>query len=85
MAIPKINNAERAATGVTGLPDTPGLSTADMQGRFDGLGNLACDGVDAIADVLNSTDGANNINTSNGQSVEYRLSQLEVAISQLSI
>lgn len=50
MAISKITDAERSNIGVTGLPDTPGLSTSEIQQRFDGLGNLAIDKLNEIID-----------------------------------
>lgn len=43
-----IKSSDRAGKGVTGLPDTPGLSTGDMQERFDSLGNLAIDKFNAM-------------------------------------
>ena len=46
----KISSADRAGKGVTGLPDTPGLSTGDMQARFDSLGNLSIDKFNAVVD-----------------------------------
>lgn len=56
----KISSADRSGKGVTGLPDTPGLSTGDMQARFDSLGNLAIDKfnavVDAVGDVISNDD-----------------------------
>ena len=56
----KISSADRSGKGVTGLPDTPGLSTGDMQARFDSLGNLAIDKfnavVDAVGDVITNDD-----------------------------
>lgn len=56
----KISSADRTGKGVAGLPDTPGLSTGDMQARFDSLGNLAIDKfnavVDAVGDVISNDD-----------------------------
>lgn len=56
----KISSADRSGKGVTGLPDTPGLSTGDMQARFDSLGNLAIDKfnavVDSVGDVISNDD-----------------------------
>ena len=56
----KISSADRSGKGVTGLPDKPGLSTGDMQARFDSLGNLAIDKfnavVDAVGDVISNDD-----------------------------
>ena len=37
MEFEKITDAELVGKGVTGLPDVPGLSTADMQAKFDEL------------------------------------------------
>ena len=51
----KISSADRAGKGVTGLPDTPGLSTGDMQARFDSLGNLAIDKFNAVVDSVGDT------------------------------
>jgi len=48
----KITSADRVNKGVTGLPDTPGLSTGDMQARFDSLGNLAIDKFNAVVDAV---------------------------------
>lgn len=56
----KISSADRVDKGVTGLPDTPGLSTGDMQARFDSLGNLAIDKfnnvVDSVGDAITNDD-----------------------------
>ena len=51
----KISSADRSGKGVTGLPDTPGLSTGDMQARFDSLGNLAIDKFNAVVDAVSDT------------------------------
>ena len=51
----KISSADRTGKGVTGLPDTPGLSTGDMQARFDSLGNLAIDKFNAVVDAVTDT------------------------------
>ena len=48
----KISSADRAGKGVTGLPDTPGLSTGDMQARLDSLGNLSIDKFNALVDCV---------------------------------
>ena len=57
----KITNADRTGKGVVGLPDTPGLSTGDMQARFDSLGNLAIDKFNAMVEA--STDTVTNDDT----------------------
>ena len=46
----KITSADRSGKGVTGLPDTPGLSTGDMQARFDSLANLVIDFYNKMVD-----------------------------------
>ena len=48
----KISSADRSGKGVTGLPDTPGLSTGDMQARFDSLANLSIDKFNALVDAV---------------------------------
>lgn len=48
----KVTAADKANKGVTGLPDTPGLSMGDMQARFDSLGNLAIDKFNAVVDSV---------------------------------
>lgn len=54
----KITAADKVDKGVVGLPDTPGLSTGDMQARFDSLANLSIDKfnavVDAVGDVISN-------------------------------
>lgn len=47
-----IKSSDRVGKGVTGLPDTPGLSTGDMQERFDSLGNLAIDKFNAVVNSV---------------------------------
>jgi len=51
----KISSADRTGKGVTGLPDTPGLSTGDMQARFDSLANLSIDKFNAVVDAVTDT------------------------------
>ena len=95
--ISKIKNEDRANKGVVGLPDTPELSTVDMQERFDSLGNLAIEFVNKHADELNSTEdgktGADNIGatvpehvvaSANVQSILTALGALVVAGSAAS-
>lgn len=56
----KITSADRLDKGVYGLPDTPGMTTAAIQERFDSLGNLAIDKfnalVEAASDVIDGSD-----------------------------
>ena len=37
MAFTRITTADTTGKGVVGLPDTPGLDTAEMQQKFDEL------------------------------------------------
>lgn len=53
MAFSKITSAELLNKGVTGLDDTPALSVADMQAKFDELPNLAITKHNALVDDLN--------------------------------
>lgn len=48
----KISNADRADKGVYGLPDTPGMSTTEIQERFDSLANLAIDKYNGLVDAV---------------------------------
>lgn len=61
MAFTHITDEARAGKGVTGLSDTPGLTTAALQEKFDELGNLAIDGTNKALDELESKYGASNI------------------------
>lgn len=64
MAFTKITAAERVDKGVTGLPDSPNMTTAALQDRFDSLGNLGIDGLNRLIDELTATSAANNIGAS---------------------
>lgn len=48
----KISSADRVNKGVSGLPDTPGLSTGDLQARFDSLANLSIDKFNALIEAV---------------------------------
>ena len=62
MAFTKITNVDTANKGVVGLPDTPGLSTHDMQAKFD---ELATDVIipkhNSLIDELEATTAAESI------------------------
>lgn len=64
MAFRKITAEDRADKGVTGLPDSPNMTTASLQERFDSLGNLAIDKFNAHVDELSATSAANNVGVS---------------------
>jgi len=61
MAFEKITPEDKAGKGVTGLPDTPALTTADMQRQLDSLANLAIDGHNELVDGLNDELAATNL------------------------
>lgn len=66
MAFTKITNVDTANKGVVGLPDTPGLSTAAMQAKFD---ELATDVIipkhNSLIDELEATTAAASIGSVN--------------------
>lgn len=61
MAFKKITDEDRAGKGNVGQPDTPGLTTAEMQEVMDELANLAIDGHNDLVDALNDTKAATNM------------------------
>ena len=61
MAFKKITDEERAGKGNVGQPDTPGLTTAEMQAVMDELANLAIDGHNSLVDSLNDSKAATNM------------------------
>lgn len=69
MSIKKITDAERNNVRVTGLPDTPGLATREMQQRFDGLGDLSIDKINEIVDVINNSEIPTDVKDESGKFV----------------
>jgi len=62
MSFPKITQEDLANRGVTGLPDTPNYSTADMQRKFDELSlDVLVPKYNALVESLMATDAAANI------------------------
>lgn len=61
MAFDKITDEDRAGKGNYGQPDTPELTTSDMQLQMDSLPNLAIDKFNDFIDVLNSNKAAKSI------------------------
>lgn len=57
----KITDEMRLGKGNVGLPDTPGLTTPEMQAKMDELGNLAIDGHNAHIDELAAATAAANL------------------------
>lgn len=58
MAFNKITDEDRAGKGNVGQPDTPGLTTAEMQEQMDSLANLAIDRFNAHLDELGANTAA---------------------------
>lgn len=61
MAFTKITAADRIGKGNVGQPDTPGLTTAEMQELMDSLPNLAIDKFNNHIDELAMESAATNI------------------------
>ena len=61
MAFKKITDEDRAGKGNVGQPDTPGLTTAEMQEVMDSLPNLAIDKFNELIDALNAATAAVNM------------------------
>jgi hypothetical protein len=61
MAFKKITDEDRSGKGNVGQPDTPGLTTAEMQEVMDSLPNLAIDKFNELIDALNETTAAVNM------------------------
>lgn len=64
MAFTKITTADRIGKGNVGQPDTPGLTTAEMQELMDSLPNLAIDKFNNHIDELGLETAASNIGAS---------------------
>lgn len=61
MAFDKITTQDRTGKGNVGLPDTPALTTAEMQEQMDSLANLMIDKFNDFIDALTANTAAINI------------------------
>ena len=61
MGFKKITDEDRQGKGNVGQPDTPGLTTAEMQEVMDSLPNLAIDKFNELVDALNAITAATNM------------------------
>lgn len=61
MAFSKITDQERLGKGNVGQPDTPLLTTTEMQEQMDSLPNLGIDGFNRFIDEITDKTAANNI------------------------
>ena len=64
MAFDKISAADREGKGNVGQPDTPNLTTSEMQEQMDSLPNLMIDKFNEFIDALNANTAAANIGAS---------------------
>ena len=69
MAFTTITDEEIEGLGVTGLPDTPGLSTEDMQAKFDEYSVFLKDKFKNLIDELEAVTAATNIGAEVPQNV----------------
>ena len=61
MAFSKITEQDREGKGNVGLPDTPNLTTSEMQEQMDSLPNLVIDKFNEFIDAINANTGAINL------------------------
>lgn len=80
MAFTKITSEDRQGKGNVGQPDTPLLTTTEMQEQMDSLANLAIDKFNDFIDALNAATASNNI----GCQVPYGLTAQENLTSVLN-
>ena len=83
--LPKILPEDTNGKGVIGLPDVPGLTTQDMQERFDQIAlEVIVPKFNELADILSSNEGAGNIGTEDGSTVEQTISDLSTNKADIS-
>lgn len=76
--LPKILPEDTNGKGVIGLPDVPGLTTQEMQERFDQLAlEVIVPKFNELADALNGSGGAGSIGTSSGRTIEEEFEELD--------
>jgi hypothetical protein len=64
MSYTKITSSDTYGKGVVGLPDTPGLSTEDMQKKFEELSNdVIIPKFNELVDALNEAENSLHINS----------------------
>lgn len=77
MALSKITKESYANKGVIGLPDTPQLSTAEMQRRFEEISiDVIIPAFNSLVDELSGENGAKAIATSDGSNVQDKLNAI---------
>lgn len=74
MPFTKITETDLQNKGVIGLPDTPGLSTTEMQEKFDEIAlDVLAPKHNVLVDELEATTGASNIGALNAQGTASNL------------
>ncbi len=83
----KITDDMRQGKGNVGLPDTPGLTTPEMQAKMDELGNLAIDGHNAHIDELAATTAAANLGATvpNGITANENIQSIFSALAVIAL
>ena len=66
MAFNKILDSDKVGKGVVGLPDVPGLSTGQMQEKFDELANYCIERINQLIDELSAPTAAANVGSADG-------------------
>lgn len=61
MGFNRVVDADKDNKGVSGLPDTPNMTAAELQARFDSLAELALTKLNQLMDELENTSAAGNV------------------------
>jgi len=87
MAFSKVTDEMRAGKGNVGKPDTPELTTTEMQEVMDELGNLALDFINDHIDELGATTAAANIGATvpNGVTANENLQSILAALAVIAL
>lgn len=84
MAFSTITEEKQAEMGVSGLADTPQLDTADMQAKFDELGNAAIDALQKLITELEAKTAAVSIGCAAPAGVPAAEENLQSVINAIS-
>lgn len=84
MAFTTITEEQQADMGVTGLPDTPQLDTADMQEKFDELGNAAIDWIQTHVTEIEAKAAAMSIGCAAPANVTVSEEKLQSVINAIA-
>lgn len=76
----KITDDDRVDKGVSGLSDTPNLTSTALKSRFDSLANFALDRINSLIGELEATSAAERIGTVTGN-LQAALNKLTQSIT----